>query len=158
MEKLRLVIDTNVFIKKFFFESKYYHCKTLLDVITNNENIDLIFTQDTIGELFYVAKLMININNIKYEDGLIIMNKISKIFYDSIIVNTRDTIAPKCEDMFDDMFLKCYVESQADYIITDDFKSGMNKISSIKVLESKDFIQKVVKGQFREYGVVLFKH
>jgi predicted nucleic acid-binding protein len=156
MQKLKLVIDTNIFIKKFFFESKYYHCKTLLDIITNNENIDLVFTQDTIGELFYVSKLMINnINNMNYEDGLELINKISKIFYDSIIVNTLNTIAPKCNDEFDDMFLKCYVESNADYILTDDFKSGMNKIKNINVLESIKFIQMVSKGEFEEVGVTL---
>jgi len=155
MEKLKLIIDTNVFIKKFFFENKYYHCKTLLDVITNNDNIELVFTQDTIGELFYVSKLMIKINNIDYNDGLNIMNKISKIFYDSIIVNTKNTIAPKCNDKFDDMFLKCYVESNANYILTDDFKSGMGKIPNINVLESKKFINMVSKGAFKEIGVTL---
>jgi len=156
MKKLRLIVDTNIFVRSLFFQKMYFHCKTLVDIL-KDENIDLVFTQDTVGELFYMVKTFIQINKVNYDDGLIIMNKISKIFYNSIIVNTRDTIAPKCEDAFDDMFLKCYVESHADYIITDDFKSRMNNIPNIKVLESKDFMQKFSKGQFREYGIEIFK-
>ena len=157
MRKLKLIIDTNIFIKGIFFKQKYFHCNTLLNIL-KNENISIVFSQDTIGELFYMVKTFIQINKVNYDDGLIIMNKVSEIFYNSIIVNTRNTIAPKCEDMFDDMFLKGYVESYADYIITDDFKSGMNKVDNIKVLESKDFMQKVVKGQFREYGVMMIRY
>lgn len=157
MTKLKLIIDTNIFINGLFFQKTYYHCKNLIDIVTNNNNIELIFSQDTIGELFYMTKTMINVNNISYNDGLKTMNDITKIFYNSAIVNTRDTIAPKCNDEFDDMFLKCYVASRADYILTDDFKSKMNKVNDIKVLDSKNFIQKVGKGEFKNFGVNISK-
>lgn len=138
------------------FSKTYYHCKILLDVVQNADNIKLIFAQDTIGELFYVTKNCININNVNYKDGLEMINKISEMFYNSTLVNTTKTIAPKCNDEYDDMFIKCYVESNADYILTDDLKSGMKDISNINVLQSKDFIQKVSNGYFeKEYEVAV---
>ncbi|MGG7149693.1 putative toxin-antitoxin system toxin component, PIN family [Clostridium neonatale] len=152
MKKLKLVIDTNIFIRGIFLQKTYFHCVTLLELL-ENENIELVFSQDTIGELLYVIKNFAKHTSYSYDEQLETLYNVSKIFYDSNSVNTVETVAPKCSDMFDDMFLKCYIQGNADYIITDDFKSEMDKISNIKVLESKKFIIKVLKGNFKDFGV-----
>jgi len=43
------------------------------------------------------------------------------------------------------MFLKCAMKGKANYLISDDFKSGMHNIDSLgfKVLSAKDFCEMV---------------
>ena len=140
--KLRLIVDTNIFINGTFFPKAHIHCKDILDLIKTN-NYDLAFSQETIGELMYVVKNFLKFDRtLNYKDKLKVLCDISTLFYESISVNTENTIAEKCDDSHDDMFIKCFVESDADYIITQDFNAGMHKVKNINVLSSKEFIRK----------------
>lgn len=69
------------------------------------------------------------------------LNEISALFYEGKSINTENTTAEKCNDIHDDMFIECFVESNADYIITQDYRSGMQNVSSINVLNSIGFIK-----------------
>lgn len=53
-KKIRIVVDTNIFINSWF-SSKHLYCDAVIDLISKNE-AQLLFSQDTIGELFYVIK------------------------------------------------------------------------------------------------------
>jgi predicted nucleic acid-binding protein len=54
--------------------------------------------------------------------------------------------------MYDDMFVKCAVKGEADYLITDDIKSGMHVISHdhLMVITSKEFVHTYEK----KYGMI----
>ena len=64
-------------------------------------------------------------------------------FYYSTSVNTINTITPEINDKYDDMFLKCAIEGNADYLVSDDFNSGMHVVENIgfKVVSSDKFIE-----------------
>jgi len=56
-------------------------------------------------------------------------------------VNTSNTISPEINDKYDDMFLKCAIEGNAEYLISDDLNSGMHDVEGLgfKILNAKDF-------------------
>jgi putative PIN family toxin of toxin-antitoxin system len=140
--KIKIIIDTNIFINGWFFQSKYIDCYKIMTLIDKNE-FQLIFAQDTIGELVYLTKIFVR-HNVKFQkDRMNILNNIMTLFYHGTSVNTMDTISPKINDKYDVMFVKCAIESKANYIISDDYKSGMHIMEglSFKVLDSKQFVQ-----------------
>jgi len=140
MSKIKVVADTNIFINSWF-SSNHFYCDAVIDLI-DNKKIELVFSQDTIGELFYVVKNFVyhafNDKQIQFE----YMHMLSEIFFESSSVNTSKTECPKIKDSSDEMFLKTAIESNADYIVSDDKESGMHivKLDSIKIVNSKQFV------------------
>ena len=80
-----------------------------------------------------------NFNNIK--DRISLLNYLIELFYHSTSVNTSNTISPEINDKYDDMFLKCAIEGNAEYLISDDLNSGMHDVEGLgfKILNAKDF-------------------
>ena len=140
--KPKVVIDTNIFIDGLFSykEVDNEYCIKVIDLI-DNRKILLLFAQDTIGELVYIAKnfARYNFNNIK--DRISLLNYLIELFYHSTSVNTSNTISPEINDKYDDMFLKCAIEGNAEYLISDDLNSGMHDVEGLgfKILNAKDF-------------------
>ena len=140
--KPKVVIDTNIFIDGLFSykEVDNEYCIKVIDLI-DNRKILLLFAQDTIGELIYIAKNFArhNFNNIK--DRISLLNYLIELFYHSTSVNTSNTISPEINDKYDDMFLKCAIQGNAEYLISDDLNSGMHDVEGLgfKILNAKDF-------------------
>jgi predicted nucleic acid-binding protein len=73
---------------------------------------------------------------------ILLLQSVAELFYWSDSVDTSKTECPKINDKYDEMFLKCAIEGNAEYLISDDFKSGMHDIdiNQIKIVGSKDFV------------------
>jgi len=140
MSKIKVIADTNIFINSWFSNSHFY-CDAIIDLI-DNKKIELIFSQDTIGELFYVVKNFVVCTLEDIELQFEYMHMLSEIFFDATSVNTFKTECPKIKDSSDEMFLKTAIESNADYIVSDDKKSGMHKVEleGTKIVNSKQFV------------------
>lgn len=138
-KRLKLVVDTNIWIKGLFFGRNNPYCAKIIRLISNHKFI-LVFAQDTIGELVYMIKTVCI--SLKKDDAtsLAILNKVIEAIYYGINVNTENTIAPSCKDKNDNMFIKCAIEGNADYIISNDYASGMQQISNVTAIDSKKFI------------------
>jgi len=139
-KKIKVVVDANIFINSWFYTNHFY-CDAVVDLI-NNDKIQLLFSQDTIGELMYVVKKIVLDLFDEKELQIEYLNNLSYIFLDAISVNTLGVKCPKINDKFDEMFLKTAIRGNADYIISDDFRSGMHsvKIDGTKIVGSEQFV------------------
>jgi len=137
-QRLKVVIDTNIFINAWYFGNKY--CNTIMDMI-DDRKLQLLFSQDTIGELVYIIKGFARKYNDVKSDAINDLKDIMVLFYYGTSINTKDTISPEINDKYDDMFLKCAIEGNADYLISDDLNSGMHDVKDLgfKILNAKDF-------------------
>lgn len=138
--KPKVVLDTNIFIKAWYSEDK--HCKRILNMVANRD-IQLIFDQSTIGELMYVVKFSGRYYYENKKDVLKDLNTLSVLFYYATTPNTSEIASPLINDDTDVKFLDCGIACNADYIVSDDFKSGLHSIEdySFRVIGSKDFIE-----------------
>ena len=144
--RLKIVVDTNIFIDGLlsFEEENNKYCVKIINMI-NSKQFYLLFSQDTIGELVYVAKNFARHNISNIYDRVSLLQYLIELFYFSKSVNTSHTISPEINDKYDDMFLKCAIEGQADYLISDDFKSGMHSIDELgfKVMNARGFCKMI---------------
>ena len=139
--KLKVVIDTNIFIYGWFSDNIY--CDKILSLI-DDRKLQLLFAQDTIGELVYITKNFARHNLKTNEEKIAALNIIMVLFYYATSVNTSNMQCSFSKDNTDAMFLKCAIKGEADYFITDDFKHGMHdndKIIDIQVISSEEFIR-----------------
>ena len=136
----KVVLDTNIFIKGWFGEDEV--CQKIMNLI-DKRKMYLSFGQDTIGELIYLTKNFARRFIVDRNNQVGIVQDVAKLFYYASSVNTLDTISEKTKDEFDDMFMKCATEGKVDYLVTDDFKSGMHDIESLPftVLSSREFMK-----------------
>lgn len=142
---INVVFDTNVFIDGLigFRED----CEQIIDLF-NKRIYRTLFSQDTIGELIYVSK---NIANHEFDDKSLKINflhSINDMFFFSKSINTLDVkfnLPIYCNDKFDDMFLECAVAGEADYLVTNDEKSGLLEIVHypFRVITSYDFLEMI---------------
>ena len=143
--KIKIVVDTNVFINSLIFTEDNSNdteaLGILYDLIENNK-IELAFSQDTIGELFYILKNKI-LHYIEEDKQIDIINGIATLFLLSYSVNTEGTQCQKCKDPKDDMFIECAIRGNATYIITNDFRSGLSDITKykFKTIKCNEFIK-----------------
>jgi putative PIN family toxin of toxin-antitoxin system len=135
----KLVVDTNIFISGWFEGDE--DCEKILELIKNRE-VQLLFGQDTIGELLYTIKNFARHNIDDTEIRIRLLNFISELFYHSTSVNTMNTIIEKTNDEYDDMFLKCALQGDANYLVSDDFKAGMHEreYDELVIIGSNEFI------------------
>ena len=140
--KLKVVLDTNIFIKAWFSSDDNNVCSKIMDLI-DDRKIQLLFAQDTIGELVYLVKNFARHNITDVNDRLAILHGVIELFYYCTSVNTMNTSSPNIFDKYDEMFLKCAIEGNADYLVSDDFKSGMHVVDNINftVVSSDKFIE-----------------
>lgn len=140
MSKIRVVVDTNIFLNAWF-SSNHFYCDAVIDLV-DKKNIQLVFSQDTIGELFYLLKNFVSHTSYDKETKYEYMHILSEIFFDAFSTNTSKTKCPELFDVTDEMFLQTAIESKADYIISDDFRSGMHnvKLEGTKIVSSEEFV------------------
>ncbi|ABI69497.1 putative toxin-antitoxin system toxin component, PIN family [Syntrophomonas wolfei] len=140
--KLKVVLDTNIFINGWLFAEDHDSCSRIMDMI-DNRKIQLLFAQDTIGELVYLIKNFArhNIDDVNLRISL--LQRVMELFYYSTSVNTMDTTTPLIADQYDSMFLKCAIEGKADFLVSDDFKSGMHELENVsfQVVGSDRFVE-----------------
>jgi putative PIN family toxin of toxin-antitoxin system len=137
--KPRVVIDTNIFITSWF--DNLESCDKVVDLVARNR-VKLLFSQETIGELMYIAKKYA-IKNISSDIGRIkILENIATLFLNSKSIDTTDFSCPNIKDKYDEMFLKCALKGEANYIISNDFRSGMHELKdmNMKVAGSQEFV------------------
>ena len=126
--KPKVVIDTNVFANGLLYFDD--DCERIMNLFDENK-ITLLFSQNTTGEFFYVLEKMARKHLRAVNTRADFLNHLVYIFYHSRSVNTThptDRQIPKCEDPEDDMFLELAVHGNADYLVTDDMKSGMHNV------------------------------
>lgn len=139
-DRVKVVIDTNVLIDGWFFEKPA--ANRILDLI-DERKLYLLFAQDTIGELLYVAKNFARHHIDEKAEQLNFLHEVTTLFYYSKSVNTMDTKIESSNDPYDDMFLKCAIEGEAEYLITDDFEHGLHsrQFDRLKVVSSDEFVR-----------------
>lgn len=141
-KRIRAVVDTNIFLYALTDEIET-SCTKLVDLI-NNREIDVVFAQDTFGELIYMMKHTLRHSHIvtQKQDRLKILNNYTNLFYNSLSYKTNDVLCPKINDELDEMFIKCAIKSKADFLISDDFSSGMHSLMILKtkIVSSQDFM------------------
>ncbi|MGR6760440.1 putative toxin-antitoxin system toxin component, PIN family [Paenibacillus sp. T2-29] len=134
------VVDTNVFVHALFYEDE--NCLKIMDMVENNE-LNLLFSRDTIGELMYILKNFSR-HNLDENEGIELLQNIAELFYTSKSYNDSK-ISPNTlpKDPDDIMFLKCAIKGNADYLITNDLKSGLIKLTEYDFIgiTAKDFIE-----------------
>lgn len=135
--KNKVIIDTNIFIYGWFSEDS--NCIKILDMISDRK-IQLLFSQETIGELVYVTKNFVRHNIPDKSDQIEMLKDLMMLFYYGTSVNTIGATINSINDEYDEMFLKCAIKGKADYLISNDFKSGMHEYKGIKVVSSKQFV------------------
>lgn len=156
--KLRVVVDTNIFIKSWFKDIE--SCNQVLDLVEKNK-IKLVFSQETIGELMYISKKYAIKNMSSNTPRIELLKTIAEIFYIADTVDTRKIKTPRIKDKTDVMFLKCAIAGNTDFIISDDFKSGLHRVAGIKtkVISSSAFIKNYnnISGVKKEIAYVVEK-
>jgi putative PIN family toxin of toxin-antitoxin system len=145
--KPRVVIDTNIFIDGLL---GFKNSSEQIMEMFNQIKITLLFSQDTIGELAYVAKILSKKVIRDIDKRMEFLNYVMHIFYHSQSINTIDQkvkLMVRCKDERDDMFLDCAFYGHADYLITDDIKSGLHEISleGLTILTSEDFMKLITE-------------
>ena len=133
MKADKLVVDTCVFIECLFGEEGNLSSYFLSNL--DKFNARLIFSQDTIGELFYILKR--ECNNLQMSDDEIsaILFDTAILFQESKSVNTRyykyKRNKIKIEDEDDQMFVDAAFASNATHLITLDEKSGILNLKNV---------------------------
>lgn len=143
-KKIKAVVDTQIFIKSWF-NNKYFYCDALIDLVDKGK-LQLLFSQEIIGELFYVTKNFAIYAFDDQEVRLEFLHNVSGMFLDALSVNTSETECPDLNDKTDEMLLKTAIKGEADFIISDDFRSGIHKVDleGIKIVSSEDFVSKYI--------------
>ncbi|WP_409298715.1 putative toxin-antitoxin system toxin component, PIN family [Peribacillus sp. SCS-26] len=120
----KLVIDTNMFVEGIF-NSEENASETLL---SNFDSIDarLLFSQETIGELFYILKKQCSDLQMDDEETHEILMEITTLFQNGKSVNTnyyknrRNRL--RALDVNDQMFIDAAMAGRASHVITLDKK------------------------------------
>lgn len=120
-KEIRVVVDTNVFIGAWFDEIK--SCMDIIDLIDNGDIIPL-FSLDTMGEAFYMIRKFA-IEQDPLEKALEKVKLLSEFMFYGESIYTKETETEDCYDSDDTIFVKCAIKGKADYLITNDWRSGM---------------------------------
>jgi len=139
-EKIKVVVDTNVFLHGM--SHRNINSVKILKLIEQRK-LQLIFAQDTIGELVWVIKNFVRHNIDDIKTRVIVLQNLMTLFYYGNSVNTLEVTCAEINDDTDEMFLKCAIKGEAEYLISNDLASGMHYvyINGIKILNSEDFIK-----------------
>jgi len=137
--KYNLVVDTNIFLQGLndFDENAFY----LVDLI-EAKKVNLVFSGDTFGELIYMIKHWTRKNIDSKRDRLSMLYDFVDLFYNSLSYNPTDIICPVINDKLDNKFLECAIVSNCDFLVTNDYRSGMHKVKECKfwITDAKGFM------------------
>lgn len=135
-----LVVDTNVFLQGL--NNFDYYAVKVVDLIEYHK-VNLVFSGDTFGELIFMIKCWTRKNIKLKRDRLNMLYDFVDLFYNSLSYNTTDIVCPEIKDKFDNKFLECAIASNCDFLVTNDYKSGMHKVNgcNFKITDAKRFIE-----------------
>lgn len=140
MIKLKLFLDTNVFLDSFLNRDSG-EAKELLKLIVNNSNIDGFLSDLSIANIYYIAQKELGRDYIKDLIRFLLKNfKIVSIDED-IIENALNSNFKDFEDALQYFVSKRY---SCNYIITKNIKDFKN--SNIKVHSAKEFLNLYNQG------------
>ena len=129
MNKIRVVVDTNVFINAIFHDDKT--CQKILQY--NNENkIQFCFNEYTNRELYYIIGELLQ-KTMKKIDTAKMLSRFGKMMYNVEKIEHR-TQTNYCVDKSDNNFIDCCIDGKVNYLITSDIhiEDVRNKIKEIK--------------------------
>lgn len=140
---ISVVLDTNVIIDGL--TGNRLDCDKIIDYF-NDRKYRTLFSQETIGELIYVSKIVANKEFNDMETKQFFLHYMSNLFFFSKSVYTLDVkgkLPIYCNDIYDDMFLECALAGNADFLVTNDYKSGLHSIDdyNFKIINSKEFLK-----------------
>jgi putative PIN family toxin of toxin-antitoxin system len=138
---INVVIDTNIFIRGTYLKTLYPNCDKVINLI-NSRKIKPFFAQDTIGELVYVMKNLSKSYVGDTKERIRVLKDLMETFYNANSVNTMGINHDDIADKSDTMFVKCAIKGNVDFLISDDFRSGMHELNGykFKVMSAKDFM------------------
>lgn len=125
--RIKVVLDTNVFINALFFQEP---SSVQIIKLVQARKIELVFSQDTLGELMYVIKSFVEkkITDPKKQEKVFL--GIAKLIFFSETVNISGMgDIPEIKDKEDVKFMNTAIAAEADYLVTRDFRSGLNTVS-----------------------------
>lgn len=129
MDKIKVVVDTNVFINAIFHNDKA--CKKILQY--NNENkIQFCFNEYTNKELYYIIGELLQ-KTMKKIDTARMLSRFGKMMY-SVEKVEHQTRTNYCVDKSDNNFIDCCIDGKVNYLITSDIhiEDVRDKIKEIK--------------------------
>jgi putative PIN family toxin of toxin-antitoxin system len=140
---INVVFDTNIFIDGLLAERE--DCEQIIDMF-GDRKYRAHFSQETIGELIYVSKIIANQEFVDVNTKTSFLHYMTNLFFFSKSINTLDikgTLPTYCKDEFDDMFLECACAGEVDYLVTNDIKSGLHDIDcyQYKIITSDEFLK-----------------
>lgn len=143
-KNLKVILDTNIFL--YSLSDDYESACVKIANLIEFKKIDILFSQDTFGELIYVVKHWSRKNIDNKNDRIKLLHHFVDLFYNSLSLNTANVSCPKISDQSDEMFIKIALKGGAEYIISDDEESGMHSNSEIeklgiKVVKANEFIE-----------------
>ena len=135
-----VILDTNIFATYWFEEDE--NCNYIFDEILYKRKIQLLFSQETIGELMYSIKNLLNKYKVSSRDSEDMLKEIAYFFYYAKSVNTKYVTVNFCNDPDDNIFLECAIVGNADFLISNDIDSGIHKYrhNGLRILTPKEFV------------------
>jgi putative PIN family toxin of toxin-antitoxin system len=137
---MKIVIDTNIFVSSFLWKG---NPRKIIERVTGR--LDKLYITDEI--LAEIRKVMLR-DKFKLNEHTV-DDYINTIKYFSIKVFPQNKIENISRDKDDDKFLKCGIESNADFIITGDIHLlELTKYEKIKIIKPKEYLEMVEKPNF----------
>jgi putative PIN family toxin of toxin-antitoxin system len=142
-QKLRAVVDTNLFISGLF--GKDTLSATLQDLWINRE-----FELATSIEILREVSRVLQYPRIKerfHPREEAIRRFFRLIFRKAILTKGLYSIDRITDDPSDNMLLACAMEAKADFIVSrDPHLRNLKQFQGIKIIDAKEFVEKVRKG------------
>ncbi len=149
MDKIRVVVDSNIFIKALFFRDQF--CKTILQ-LKKLGKITFVMNKEMQLELVRVFGEILIKSFQKSKDSINIYPLLSSLSLCLWQVEEIDHVifTDYCEDHDDDKFVDCCIDGNVKYLITEDhhlnsISKKLSKEYGIEVLSSFQFYAKYQK-------------
>ena len=131
MNKLQIVLDTNIYASAIFWEGNPYR----IDQKALNGELSVFVSEDMIKELKRVLERDFSLT----EEG--IAGKIDALLSFAKEVDVNQKLSVVKDDPDDDRILECALSANAEYIVTqDNHLLRVREFRGIKIVNPKDFI------------------
>jgi uncharacterized protein len=136
-EKLKLVLDSNVFISALVFGGKP---REILDLAIRGL-VEIAISDDILEEI----EAVLEGKKFQYPDKIVraVINEIAELVE---IVEPKERIDAVAEDPEDNRVLECAVASGADFIVSgDSHLIALNSFGRIRIMNPADFLRRLKK-------------
>lgn len=143
MDSLKVIVDTNVFVKAIFHKNQ--EAKELFRLKTNNK-IRFVMNKEMQNELLVTFfKLLVQIVEKKQEKNIPTLGMLLSLSLWQVCEIDHNSKTTFCEDPDDNKFIDCAIDGNVKYIIT--YDAHLNSLSDfleenyqIKVLSPYQFL------------------